>query len=180
MTFVINALTINCQIIAEPAPWPLLWLRSAPLPSCLVGVTRLQRCTWMPCWTHLVRVHFDRRESESHCGQRHQQPVLVTIKHVFTSFPLEPLLNLKSLPLCALTYRDWKIYEEKCFADRTTKGRREKRRGKVITHIKGSRKVYGFGLPTSTGTLSYASSLIHSPSYLPLTSCQSPLVFCPF
>lgn len=33
MTFVINALTINCQIIAEAASWPLPYLRSVPFLS---------------------------------------------------------------------------------------------------------------------------------------------------
>lgn len=55
MTFVINALTINSHIIAEPACWPLPLLCFAPFPSCLVRVTPPQPCAW----THLVRLHND-------------------------------------------------------------------------------------------------------------------------
>lgn len=60
MTSVINALTINCHIMAEPAFQTLPRLHSAPFPSCLVRVMPLQPCARLSCWTHMVRVCFDR------------------------------------------------------------------------------------------------------------------------
>lgn len=80
MTFVINALTINCQIIAEPACWPLPQLhfplqcphnsrsvrRSAAASDALGQSSLWQELKWVTLWPKALRANISHHPPQPH------------------------------------------------------------------------------------------------------------------